>query len=174
MKNNKIYIIVATAILTIGFLIFSLEKLQVTNFYVKPVPAVVNTPRPVNSVDYTPQTSPPDPTVNSEKNPAESSPSTPSPSNATVSITRANQDPSTKNLNIGVLVYGTSTGTCTLELLQGTYSVITKIAAVTAQSGLVTCSGFTLLASDIPSAGTYSVKVSVGSASAVQNVELAK
>jgi hypothetical protein len=175
MKNNKILLPIASAVLAIGFLLFSLEKLQVTNFYEKPVTAPTSdSPRPVNSVDYTPQTSPPDPTVNSEKNQTSSNTPAPTPSNITVSISRANQDPATRNLNVGVLVDGTITGTCKLELIQNNIAVLTKTAAVTEQSGLATCAGFTVLASEIPSAGSYIVKVSVGDASASQNKDLIK
>lgn len=175
MQKNKILIILAATILAVGFLLFSLEKLQVINFYEKPVIAVTSeTPRPVNDVDYTPQTSPPDPTVSSEKNPDSSSTPAPTPSNITVSITRANQIVSTKNLNVGVLVGGTKSGSCKLELIQNNAVILTKTADIAEQSGLVTCAGFTVLASEIPAAGTYVVKVTVSDASASQNVELTK
>lgn len=174
MKNNKILLPIATAILIVGFLLFSFEKLHVTNFYEKPIITTSGeTSRPVNDVDYTPVTSPPDPTINNEKNPGETS-NQPTPSAVTASITRANQDISTKNLNVGVLVEGTKTGTCKLELIQNSTVLVTKSADVVEQSGLVTCTGFSVLATDIPVSGTYIVKISVGEATASQSVELKK
>lgn len=176
MQKNKIFIIIAASILGVSFLLFSFEKLHVTNFYEKPVTtSASDSPRPVNSVDYTPQTSPPDPTINSDKNPGDSSSTTtPAPSNVTVTIVRANQDASTKNLNIGLLVDGTKTGVCKLELIQGSVAVLTKTADVTEQSGLTTCAGFTVLASEIPNTDTYTIKVSVGDASTSLSKELTK
>lgn len=174
MKKHQVLLIVSSGILVLGFLVFSLEKFQVTNLYEKPVKATgVEETRPVNDVDYTPQTSPPDPTVNSEKNPSTSSPSNPS-GNVSVSITRANQDPTTKNVNIGVLVDGTESGACNLTLSKNGSDVLTQTAAITTQSGLTTCAGFTVMANEIPSAGTYTVKITVGTATANQEVELTK
>lgn len=174
MKNNKVYIVAAFTILIAGFTLFTLEKSRIINVYQKPVSASnTEDARPVNDVDYTPQTTPPDPTVNSEKNPGTSPPPT-NTGNVTVSITRANQDQVTKNLNVGVLVEGTKVGTCTLTLSKDGTDVLTKEAPVAQQGGLVTCAGFTLLSNEIPATGTYILKVSIGTGSANQEVELSK
>lgn len=174
MKKHQILLIACSAVLVLGFLVFSLEKFQVTNLYEKPVKATaVEETRPVNDVDYTPQTSPPDPTVNSEKNPSANNPSSPS-GNVSVSITRANQDSATKNVNIGVLVDGAESGACSLTLSKNGAEVLTQTAAITTQSGLTTCAGFTVMANDIPASGTYTIKIAVGSSTATQEVELTK
>lgn len=173
MKYNKIIILSAAVVFVVGFLLFSLEKLQVTNIYVKPVAAATQSPRPVNDVDYTPVTSPSDPTINTEKNLGENSDQTTTPGSVTVTITRANQDAS-NNLNVGVLVDGAKTGICKLELSKNNIVIVTKTANVTEQSGLTTCAGFSVLATEIPAAGTYDLKISVGTDSATQNVEIKK
>lgn len=174
MKKHQVLLIVSSAVLVFGFFAFSLEKLRVTNFYQKPVQALtVSEPRPLNDVDYTPQTSPPDPTINSVKNPGEAS-TNPPQSNVSLTIVRTNQDTSTKNLTVSALVDGTSSGTCKLELLQGTSVVVTKTASITEQSGLNTCAGFTVMADEIPVAGTYAIKVSVGDISTSTSKELTK
>ena len=174
MKNNKVYIVIAFGLLATGFTLLVLEKTRVINVYQKPVIAASDQQaRPVNDVDYTPQTSPPDPTVNSEKNPSTPQPE-PQQNNATVSITRANQDPNTKNLNVGVLIEGLQAGVCKLFLVKDGAEVLTKNAPITTQSGLVTCEGFTVMANEIPSTGTYMLKISAGNSSANQEVQLVK
>lgn len=174
MKYNKIIFSLAVAVLVAGFIFFIFEKLHVTNFYEKPIITTSSdSPRAVNSVDYTQQTSPPDPSINSEKNPVEKDASN-KPGDVSITITRANQDSTTKNINIGVLVTGATTGICKLELIQNNQSVVVKDAELTTQSGLTTCNGFTVLDSEIPNAGASVLKITVGNTTTSRNMDLTR
>lgn len=169
-KLTKYSLIAASLFLVVGYAILLLEKTHVTNFYQKPVAVVVvDAPREVNNVDYTPESSPPDTSINSEKSNVETPPNQSqgsSTKNLDVVITRVNQDSTTKIIQVGILVNQSTTGTCTLELIQSGAVAYTDTASLIQQSSNSICAGFNVDASKLPKSGEYAVKVTVKSSDA--------
>ncbi|MCB9817854.1 hypothetical protein H6795_05045 [Candidatus Nomurabacteria bacterium] len=128
MKNSKIFkIIYISAIIALAviFILVVLEKLQITNFYTKPIATVVVAPRPVNDVQYTPANPTDsdetnqkklDGTIDQNKAPA----STGAPIN--VVLTAAGQDNIGGPVVVRVLLTDVTTGTCTISLTNGSSS----------------------------------------------------
>jgi hypothetical protein len=176
-KNKYFYFLCAAVVIILASLAI-LEKTHVINLYHK---SNINTqsdqPKPPNTVDY----SAPaydvnnDPTINSAKKSDNSSSST--PSSASVTITRASQNPD-RSIIISALVIGIASGTCNLQLIQNNSVGYSTEAPIVQQNTLFTCNGFWIDINNIPNSGDWSVKVTAtgdsGSASAAQNINISK
>lgn len=126
MKNNKVSIgkiiyVSAALALAVFFVLFVLEKTQVTNFYSKPVSnEVIYEENPVNKIDY----SPADPTENDEiNNKKESGELTNDNVDQTqpgepidVVLTAAGQDNVGGPVVVRVLLTDVNNGTCSIKI----------------------------------------------------------
>ena len=155
--------------------IFALEKTHVINLYTKPV-SQNEQPEPVNTIDYSPPTENDNQISNTIKQGDENS-STSNSGNLNVSFTYLTQDQSSKSLIVKSLVDGAITGSCTLELIKNDSVVYTKTGDMM-QFNYVTCPDFIVPASEIPTLGEITVKITAefdgNSATTSQNIMLEK
>jgi len=87
--------------------------------------------------------------------------STPQPgANEKVTITNFTQDSATKKVTVQTELTGGAYQTCTLTLSSGS-EVITKTAEVIYQNSFSTCMGFTISASDFPTGGVWTAKLTI-------------
>jgi len=78
--------------------------------------------------------------------------------NVPISITITSLQIVSNSINIGTLVDGTNTGTCTLQFIQDNYIGYSLQVNVIQQNNLYTCNGFSVNTDNIPT-GSWSVKV---------------
>lgn len=159
---KKIVIVIGIALaIVVSLVIF--EKLgYIDVFSSKPKGASANPNSeiaPSNTVDYSsPASNAPDPSINSEKNPTESSPPV-STNTLSVTITRAGQDASGSFTAVAA-IDGASTGTCTLELYKDSVVAFQKSTNIRQEGSLNVCYDFYTVKSDLPAAGEYAAKIS--------------
>lgn len=163
-KKNKIgYLLYGAAISVLigGFVIFALEKQQVTDFYDKPT-YITTEARPVNDILYTPATPADNDSINEQKvsGATEEPPTTPEPG-APISIvlTAAGQDSPGGPVVVKVLLTDTQTGTCTISLTKNDVAKV-YTGAVTNAGTYYNCDTADIPLSDL-SAGTWELTVAI-------------
>jgi hypothetical protein len=96
---------------------------------------------------------------------------------ASVTITRVNQNPD-KSVVVATIIQGLTSGDCTIEFIQNSKLGYSTNAEVTQQNSLFTCNGFLVPINNIPSAGEWTVKVTVSNGSLsiddTQNISIIK
>jgi hypothetical protein len=153
------WLIAASSLLIVVVVILAvLEKTHVIDLYSKPTNSS-DQPKATNTIDYSPPTSADSDISNQVKDNS----TTPTPQDFQVTLTQVTQDPSTHNLMVRGLIQGVSTGTCTLDLTKNDSILLTKQADVTLINNYAICSGFDILATELPIVGEVTVKLSVTS-----------
>lgn len=181
MKNNisngQLFYIACILVLVAGFILLIAEKLQITNYYTKPIAAVDVAPRPVNDVRYTPADPTDNDVINQKKqdgtidqNPAPASTGAP----INVVLTAAGQDNVGGPVVVRVLLTDVTTGTCAISLTNGA----TKkeyVKNVVNAGTYYNCEALDIPITDL-SAGNWNLAVTVTSAdrsgTAQQTVEV--
>ncbi len=116
-----------------------------------------------NTVNYSPST-PSDNTANNARKGSTSANSTlngRSSSPLSVTVTRAGVVGG--QLQVGTLVEGTTSGTCTLNISQTGQQTITRTATIQQQNNVYSCPVFYVPTSQFPNQGSWNVSVSVTS-----------
>jgi len=177
-KLTKIALLSASFILVAGFIVFGLEKANVINLYNKPfVTTADSTPKPVNTVSYTPATSSDQDEASKLKEDLMERSNNPqaSPTKIDISLSAANQDVSGGPLIVRSLV-NVPTGECKLVLTKD--GVKKEYSATIENTGTYNrCKGFDVPVSDL-STGKWQLKLTASSGQAYgevsQEVEVLK
>jgi hypothetical protein len=177
INKRQLITIIIVVVLFVCFLIFVLEKTQVTSFYSKPVKIASTSTdtRPINDVQYTPATSTEQDEGQQIKQNLIDQANNPQKPTAKIgiSLSAANQDIPGGPLIIRSLVNAKS-GTCKLTVASGS-TVKTYSSEVVSLGTYYSCQGFDIPISDI-SDGKWQIKLYVSNTSAsgevTQEVEI--
>jgi hypothetical protein len=177
-KFTKIALLSASFILVAGFVIFSLEKANIINFYSKPKIAISDTAtKPVNTVSYTPATTSEQDEASKLKQDLIDQSNKPQ-TNATkidVSLSAANQDVAGGPLVVRSMV-NTTGGTCKLTLVKDGINKEYSVEVVNTGT-YYSCMGFDIPFADLGT-GKWQLKLSVTNGQAngetTQEVEITK
>jgi hypothetical protein len=165
-SNNlvKLLYILAIILLVVGFVIFLLEKSQVTDFYSKPVTTQPTDTRPVNDVQYTPA----DPTDNDLINDQKADGTLDSPiippangSPINVVLTASGQDEVGGPVIIKVLLTDVTNGACQVAMAKDGQTKNYTASVINAGT-YYTCDGFEIPLTDL-SVGDWVTTVTVTS-----------
>ncbi len=177
-KFTKIALLSASFVLVAGFVMFSLEKANVINFYSKPKIAISDiATKPVNTVSYTPATTSEQDEANKLKQDLieQSNKQQATTTKIDVSLSAANQDVAGGPLVVRSMVSATS-GTCKLSLTKD--GINKEYSAEVVNTGTYySCKGFDVPFADL-STGKWQLKLSATNGQAngetTQEVEITK
>ena len=132
-------------------------------------------------INYSPTTKADNAANNSRKS-SSSTPSTtlenyqppPNTGSFQISITRAGLDASGQNLQVASLIYGVSSGTCTLNVHKDGQPTVTRSEAVAFQVNSYVCPVITIPVSQFPVRGDWNVSMTVESAGTTVTSDWAK
>jgi hypothetical protein len=168
--RRKWLLLLVALLFIVAITLFVLEKTHVIDLVKQPA-ATNDQPNPTNTVDYSPATTTDSDISNQIKQ--DSSDSQANVQNLQVTLTRATQDETTRELIVRALIEGTQSGTCTLELIKDDSAMLTRTASVVQQNNFATCQGFNVLPAEFPSLGEFTVKLTVTSgASSVSGTQI--
>lgn len=114
------------------------------------------------------------PATTLDNGPTSSSSTSSSTDNVSLTITRADVDNQSNALEVGTLVNGTTSGTCTLSVSQAGETTITATNQVTLSNNTYSCPVFSIPLSQFPNLGKWNVSVEIvsGSSNTTSNYTL--
>lgn len=169
--SKKRLIITAGIVVVLGAGGFGTYKLVHHNSPAKAQSALIPGTKPIDTINYDPST----PSDNASNNARKSNPdsaaqtldngssSTTQSSTASVTITRASVI--SGNLEVGTIVSGATSGTCTLSVSQSGQQTVTQTQQISQQDNAYACAVFNVPTTSFANNGPWTVAVSISTTS---------
>ncbi len=137
--------------------------------------ALVPGTKPIDTINYDPS----QPSDNNANNQRKSNPSTAAPTldngatstttNSTASVTITRAGVVAGNLQVGTLVSGATSGTCTLSVTQSGQQTVTQTQSISQQENTYACAVFNVPTTSFSNNGPWAVSVSVSTNAGAAN-----
>ncbi len=164
-KNKKLFIIsvAAASLLLAGGVGYTLMHKTPGNENTRPGSGQANSPRPVNSVDYSAPSDSDKKAQDAQKDQIikqqGQNSGTPTNSNLSVSISRASQAGAGQALNIRTIITGLTSGICQVTLTQPGQTTISKSYNISYQATYAACQEADIPASDFPVGSDWTLQI---------------